>query len=88
MSADMGKLTSIWLLILLTIFVLTVCFSIIRITYATADLFETSERALEEISASFAEMASERDADLTGLLKEGGLGEIFRFLDEMDNMEY
>ncbi len=71
MAEDMGKLINIRLLSPVSIFVLTICFSIIVITYSIVDLAKTAERAPEKLSSSLAAPAPKNIFYKNGLKKEG-----------------
>lgn len=81
----MGKMKTVWLLALLTVFVLTVCFSIIRLTYSAVELSESAGESLRKIASSMEDIA--RGGEAGELFSEDGLRDIFKMIEELYQLE-
>ncbi len=81
----MGKMKTVWLLALLTVFVLTVCFSIIRLTYSAVELSESAGESLRKIASSMEDIA--RGGETGELFSEDGLRDILKMMEELYRLE-
>jgi hypothetical protein len=79
----MGKMKTVWLLILLTVFVLTVCFSIIRLTYSAVELSESAGESLRKRASSMEDIARGGDGETGGVFGEDGFRDILEMMEEL-----
>ena len=83
----MEKMKTAWLLALLTVFVLTVCFSIIRLTYSAVELSESAGESLGKIASSVEDIARGGEGETGGLFSENGLRDILKMMEELYRLE-